>query len=132
MTVSLRACGHTGRPCRCAHLRRAARVDMEERAETLAAALAAATERTDTILRRVWDAVGNSALESLEVWDAVAAVREAVATAEERADRYRVALEEIAVWSQRLQDDIKTHGDGIAMWRGCVATAAKALEGTSG
>ena len=44
-------------------------------------------------------------------------------------DRYREALEAIVEWSQHLQDDVKTHGDGIAMWRGCVATAAKALEG---
>jgi hypothetical protein len=42
-------------------------------------------------------------------------------------DEAKTALHEISKWSQELQDRVATNGDGVAMWRGCVATAKAAL-----
>lgn len=40
----------------------------------------------------------------------------------------RGALRSIAIWSQEQQDLAEQQGLGIALWRGCVAEAAAALE----
>ena len=38
------------------------------------------------------------------------------------------ALENIAMWTQGLQDELEKANGGISMWRGCIAVASLALE----
>lgn len=69
-----------------------------------------AEARIDEILRHVWRAVGNKALLGLEVWDAVAAVREAVVEAEADNARLRAALTVIGT------DQMSDHDDCVCRW----------------
>ena len=49
----------------------------------------------EDIVARVWKAIDNKALESMEVWDAVAAVREAVTVAEEDNDHLQTLCDSV-------------------------------------
>ncbi len=118
-------CEDDGHDC-CEVSDAAARVFATEtaRAEKAESELAEERSRTDGLLCRVWSAIGNSALEPLEVWDAVACVREAVVVAEaELADvltKDRIKTRELngLVDEVRLLEaDLAEAEQGHAAWR---------------
>jgi hypothetical protein len=55
------------------------------------------------------------------------ALRRELAAEQMYSNRLREMLESIAQWTPELQEEVEEHGFGIAMWRGCVAEATRAL-----
>ena len=54
---------------------------------------------------------------------------EKIAKLEKENQRFKEALEDIATWSQELQDRMVEMGTTLAQWRGCIAIAKRALKG---